>query len=280
MTGPLEDLVNFWGLFGVYGRLKILKICATVTDTLLRGVRGEGTGCARPLCCAHWLGKHCHQGRTVRGASAYLYRFSPCRQKIVDEELNFCKKDFVPPENFVVAREFLPNGTMKNPIKTTLVIFSLVVAAANSSSAATSIGASFVGRNATPADVLAPTDSTGVVAQQNWYNVFDDGSTFKGATASLMDSAGNFTSVKIVFNASDSWSSDGPTVTPDDKLMKGIIKANPDPDTAPANNTDRMLFVITNLPPSGSYNVIVYAMENGAGAEMDVSGGSTTYDIE
>src|SRR5438477_4281505 len=169
---------------------------------------------------------------------------------------------------------------MKNPIKTTLVLITLVVAAANSGSAATSIGASFVGRNATPADVLAPTDSTGVVAQQNWYNAFDDGSTFKGATASLMDSDGNFTSVKIIFNASDSWSSDGPTATPDDKLMKGIIKANPNPDTAPANNTDTMRFVITNLPPAGSFNVIVYAMENGAGAEMDLSVGSTTYYIE
>jgi hypothetical protein len=171
---------------------------------------------------------------------------------------------------------------MKNPIRTALVVIgtSLLIGAASSSSAATSIGASFVGRNATPADVLAPTDSAGVVAQSNWYNVFDDGSTFDGTTAGLMDSAGAFTSVKIIYDASDSWSSDGPTVTPDDKLMKGIIKANPDPDTVPINNTDTMKFVITNLPPSGTFNVIVYAMENEAGAEADISIGSTTYYLE
>jgi len=156
----------------------------------------------------------------------------------------------------------------------------LLLGAASSSSAATSIGASFVGRGATPADILAPSDSAGVVAQSNWYNVFDDGSTFKGTTASLLDSAGNFTSVKIVYDASDSWNSDGPTVTPDDKLMKGIIKANPNPDTAPTNSTDTITFVITNLPPSGSFNVIAYAIENGAGAEANISVGSTTYYIE
>src|SRR5439155_15168117 len=72
----------------------------------------------------------------------------------------------------------------------------------------------------------------------------------------------------------------GPTVTPDDKLMKGIIKANPNPDTAPTNSTDTITFVITNLPPSGSFNVIAYAIENGAGAEANISVGSTTYYIE
>src|SRR5881409_2364230 len=151
---------------------------------------------------------------------------------------------------------------MTNPCRTTLVMIgiALLVGATSSSSAATSIGASFVGRNATPADVLAPSESAGVVAQSNWYNVFDDGSTFKGTTASLLDSAGNFTSVKIVYDASDSCNSDGPTVTPDDKLMKGIIKANPNPDTAPTNSTDTITFVITNLPPSGSFNVIAYAI--------------------
>jgi len=69
------------------------------------------------------------------------------------------------------------------------------------------------------------------VPQGNWNNIYDDGTTFKGASSSLVDSAGNFTAVKIVYDANDSWSSDGPTVTPNDKLMKGIIKANPNPDT-------------------------------------------------
>jgi hypothetical protein len=95
----------------------------------------------------------------------------------------------------------------------------------------------------------------------------------------LTDSGFNFTDVKIIYDASDSWNSDGGTSTPNEKLMKGIIKANPDPDTAPINNSDRMVFVITNVP-AGTYNVIVYAIHNGAGAEMTVALGGTTYYIE
>src|ERR1051325_3987898 len=112
---------------------------------------------------------------------------------------------------------------MKTSTRTSLAVMigaGLLAGAVNSGAAATSIGVIFVGRNGTPADALAPDEAAGVVAQPNWNNVFDDGSTFDGATASLMDSAANFTSVKIIYDASDSWSSDGPTVTPDDKLMK------------------------------------------------------------
>jgi len=156
---------------------------------------------------------------------------------------------------------------------------SVLIGAVSSSSAATSIGASFIGRNATPADNLAPGDSAGVVPQANWNNVADDGTTFKGSTLPLLDNSGNFTAVQIVYDCSDSWSSDGPTVTPNDKLMKGIIKANPNPDLAPLNNTDRMLFTITNLP-AGSYNVFVYLIENGTGAQADVNvPGMSTFNI-
>jgi hypothetical protein len=72
--------------------------------------------------------------------------------------------------------------------------------------------------------------------------------------------------------------------------MKGIVKANPDPDTAPINNTDRMLFVITNVP-AGTYTVNVYLMENDINcaalggtstncAEAEVTLGATTYYVE
>src|SRR6266404_605530 len=149
---------------------------------------------------------------------------------------------------------------------------------ANSSSWAASIGASFIGRNASPADNLAVQDSAGVVPQTSWNNI-DSGDTFKGTSLSLGDSSGNFTAVKIIYDCSDSWSSDGGTTTPNEKLMKGIIKANPNPDTAPTNNTERMLFVITNVP-AGSYNVIVYAIHNGLGAQVDINLGSTTYYIQ
>jgi len=43
----------------------------------------------------------------------------------------------------------------------------------------------------------------------------------------LIDSGYNFTGVKLIFDASDSWSSGGDISTPDKKMMKGIIKSNP-----------------------------------------------------
>jgi PA14 domain. len=168
-----------------------------------------------------------------------------------------------------------------NKLSSMVVTAGVIVGVTSSSWAASNLGASFIGRGAD--DSLLRSDSAGVVAQTFWNNV-DSGVTFKGTSPSMLDSAGNFTDVRIVYDASDSWNSDGGTATPNDKLMKGIIKSNPDPDTAPINNSDRMLFVITNLP-AGTYNVIVYAEENGANqgtasAQLNVTVGATTYYIE
>src|SRR5436190_15748435 len=116
---------------------------------------------------------------------------------------------------------------MKNKRHTSVLVAAIgvgvLIGATCSSSASTSVGASFIGRNATPADNLDPSDLAGVVPQTNWNNI-DSGTTYKGATTPLLDNAGNFTAVQIVYDASDSWSSDGGTSTPDQKLMKGIIK--------------------------------------------------------
>src|SRR5947207_2487307 len=93
---------------------------------------------------------------------------------------------------------------MSTQIKVTLMI-SLLVGVASSSRAATSIGTSFVGRGATPADVLAPGETAGAVPQSSWNNIYDDGSTFKGSAGSLSDSAANFTGVILLYDCSDSW---------------------------------------------------------------------------
>lgn len=154
----------------------------------------------------------------------------------------------------------------------------LLAGIASNSWAATSVGGSFIGRGADPGDILAPSEVAGVVPQANWNNI-DSGTTFKGTTAPMLDSAGNFTAVRIIYDCSDSWNSDGGSTTPDEKLMKGIIKANPEPDLAPANNSDRVQFTITNLSPSTAYNVIVYTVENGTQAKMALTVGATTYYI-
>ncbi len=143
-----------------------------------------------------------------------------------------------------------------------------------------SIGASFIGRGAGAGAILLPSETAGAVPQSSWNNVDSGDPVVDGTTLSLLDSAGSFTGVKIIYDAGDSWNSDGGTATPDEKLMKGIIKANPDPDLAPINNSDRMVFTITNLPAGATYNVLVYSSENGAGARMDLTVGATTYYID
>jgi hypothetical protein len=169
-------------------------------------------------------------------------------------------------------------NTLVSKLSCMVASVGVIIGVTSSGWAASNVGASFIGRN-DPTDVLSRTDSAGVVPQAWWNNV-DSGATYKGTSQSMLDSAGNFTNVRIIYDASDSWVSDGGTATPNEKLMKGIIKANPDPDCTPINNSDRMRFVITNLPPAGVYNVVVYAMANALNAEMSVSIGATTYYIE
>src|SRR5438094_3277573 len=150
-------------------------------------------------------------------------------------------------------------------VRTTLII-TLRVGAASSSRAGTSIAVNFSGRGVNndfgTGAFLSTTETAGVTPQAHWNNVdVNGGNPDTGTTLGLIDSGYNFTGVKLIYDASDSLSSGGDVSTPDNKMMKGIIKANPNPDTAPTGNTDRMLFVLTNVP-SGSYNVIVYLMEN------------------
>lgn len=160
-----------------------------------------------------------------------------------------------------------------------VVISACLLVSAAVSSRAVVIGTSFVGRGGGPGAIMLPTDTAGVFAQTNWNNIDSGDPVVDGISLAQIDGDGNFTSVKVIYDGSDSWNSDGPTVTGDDKMMKGIIKANPDPDLAPANNSDRILLVVTNLTPSALYTVLVYSLENGTGAKMSVNVGSTTYYI-
>src|SRR6266403_5093204 len=162
-------------------------------------------------------------------------------------------------------------------IRVSVVMLSTsLIVGLSSYSWAQTIGVSFIGRNASPADNLAPSDVAGVVPEPNWNNI-DSGTSFSGTTPSLTDSDGNDSGVILTFAANDSWSSDGVTATPDQRLMKGIIKANPGGvTTPPAANT--MTFRFDNIP-AGSYGVYVYAMENVTGGKISINLGATTYYI-
>lgn len=170
---------------------------------------------------------------------------------------------------------------MRNQIRISLAaITAFIFLAIPISGWGASIGGNFIGRAAGAGAILLPTESAGVFPQSFWNNIDSGDPVVDGATLSLLDDTDNFTAVKIVYDANDAWNSDGGTATPNEKLMKGIIKANPDPDLTPANNTDRMVFVITNLPPTGTYNIIVYLTANEFLAKIEVTLGSTTYYVE
>lgn len=143
---------------------------------------------------------------------------------------------------------------------------------------AQSLGVNFLGRSGGDT-TLALTDVAGVVPQANWHNLASDTPGFDGTITNLLDSAGTATAVKFSWETNDSWNSDGGTGTPDEKLMKGIQKNNPDPDNNEADSF--MYFRWQNLVPGSTYNVIVYQAHNGTPiARARTTIGGTSYYTE
>ena len=141
-------------------------------------------------------------------------------------------------------------------------------ALATATTFANSIGINFEGRgDPTP---LANNEVAGVVPQAEWNNIVSE--PFVGTAPSLTDNAGNFTVVTLTFEANDSWNSDGGTVTPNEKLMYGIMKMRGEGNSA--------LYTFDNVP-AGSYDVYLYTSMNGDGHFIDTSinGGTTNYTI-
>src|SRR5215469_7044519 len=111
-------------------------------------------------------------------------------------------------------------------IPTPALLTALILVQATSSEAA-SIGVSFLGDTASGSVLqwqLAPADSAGFVVQSNWNNVATTATLDVGISALLLDDTGNYTAVQLRYVANDAWNSDGLITTPNDKLMKGILK--------------------------------------------------------
>jgi len=153
---------------------------------------------------------------------------------------------------------------MKTIITSTLL--SALILFESASAFAASIGANFLG-DGSGGTSLSPTDSAGVVAQVNWNNVNSVATGNVGVSSPLTDNAGNITGVLLEFNGNDAWNADGTTATPDDKLMKGVIKQG--------TIGTSMTLTFTNLA-SGTYDVYVYGDVNGGPVDLDVSVGATT----
>jgi hypothetical protein len=156
---------------------------------------------------------------------------------------------------------------MFNGIKAVLLTASILFASAGSTEAA-SLGISFLGdgEEGTDAWRLAPTDEAGVVLQTHWNNVNTTPTSNAGVADSLVDEAGNFTSVLLEYTANDAWNSDGFSDTPNEKLMKGILKNYPG---------SSMVLTVTNLAPA-FYDVYLYGNVNGGPMDMDVTVNAVT----
>jgi hypothetical protein len=162
------------------------------------------------------------------------------------------------------------------------LILILLVGVVSSSKGGTSIGANFIGRDNNGVNYPLGSGETAGVVPQNWWNNIDSGgSTFTGTGPMMLDSAGTFTAVQVIYEACDSWNSDGTAADSDHKLMKGTIKGRTGSSGCTAT------FIITNLP-AGTFNVLVYQAEDGANcdasgtncAEAAVTVGATTFYVE
>jgi len=167
-----------------------------------------------------------------------------------------------------------PIAPMKNIAKLALLTASLLFVS-SSTYAASSIGVRFTGDDSGGVDdwLLAPTDAAGVIEQTNWnqINTLGGGDSVaidRGISGILQDSAGNYTAVQLQFFGNDAWRIDGPSDTPNDKLMKGTLRQN---DTASAP----MTLTFTNLG-TGAYDVYVYGNDVNGPADLDVSIGTVT----
>lgn len=112
--------------------------------------------------------------------------------------------------------------------------------------------------------------------QANWNNIGTGSDIYSGSQL-LRDSDGALTVVELTYQANDSWNSDTPVpvTTPDAKMMKGIQKANPDPDND-LGPSSIMTFTFDNLP-QGNYDVIAYTAHNGGAPIARFALGSTVY---
>ena len=139
-------------------------------------------------------------------------------------------------------------------------IGSLLILAFVNKADAQILGVQFQGQGT----ALTSNQFAGVVSQAN-FNVIT-GET--GSALALNDSAGNLTNATLTFSTTDMYSTGTGNSTPDKTLLSGKIG----PVSSPAN------FTINNLG-AGTYNLIVYTVNDTAAQQGTFTVGSTSYSI-
>jgi len=130
---------------------------------------------------------------------------------------------------------------------------------------AATVSAHFLGRNANT--TLQPNEVAGLDQQPFWANIDQEAPLNRTGTSDpLLDNSGNFTSVTFSFSGNDSWNSNGPDVTPDERAMLGLLKQSGAGSTAK--------FSLNNLG-AGPYDVIVYLGMDADGVTAEISANGT-----
>ncbi len=131
------------------------------------------------------------------------------------------------------------------------------------------VNVNFLGRGdcAPGCSTLTTTTAAGLINQLNWNNI-DNSGVFDGTTGPLNDGNGVATPFTLTYAANDAWNNDGASGTGNEKLFKGISKANG------ANRQN--IYTFNNLKQR-LYDVIVFLNVNGDNRRGDISIGSTTF---
>ncbi len=133
------------------------------------------------------------------------------------------------------------------------------------------VAANFQGRNAAgnaPVGGPSATDLVGAVARSNWFNIDNYAVGTDTETAALTDHTGAATPVTVQFIADDSWNADGAENTPNEKMMKGIIKAGGTPSS---------MYAAFKQVPMGAYHLLTYHAVNNGPVPLNMTANGLTY---
>jgi hypothetical protein len=158
--------------------------------------------------------------------------------------------------------------TIKKPV---LLAALLLLPGESRAASIGAVGLSFLGDSpgGTEQWVLKPADLAGVAPQTNWNNIdclVTNIPPYTGISVPLVNHAGNLTAMQLQFIADDAWNANGATATPNEKLMKGLLKQS---------LSGSMTLIFTNVP-TDTYEVYVYGDVDSGPQSLDVSIGSTT----
>jgi hypothetical protein len=116
---------------------------------------------------------------------------------------------------------------------------------------------------------LAPNDVAGLVPQSHWNQIEtvdggDHPDLDQGSSGVLRDDRGMATAIELRYAGNDAWNTMRAVSTPDEKLMKGLLKRfGPEP----------MTLTFSNLS-AGTYDVYLYGAADAGPVNLDVRAGS------